>query len=298
MLVVAAVCWGLAFAAIKVVTNEGVSWISLTFGRLLFGSGLFGVYLLLRPAARVPLVRKDFAVVGLLGFLGFTGYHLLLNYGEATGASSGGAALVIASVPVFVAGLAVFHLREHLTLARVLGLLLAFLGLTFLVLWRPQGGVFSVAFSWSLAAIIPSAIMAAIYSVYSKPYLKRYPPFTLAAYTIFFGTLWILPVGLLDARRVAEDFLGLSTFGWVAFAFLGLLPTFLGYGLWFRALERLEVSAAGAYLYLSTLLALVTGALFLQEPLTLGLVLGGGMILAGVYLAQATAKGSVPKTIS
>src|SRR5207247_7810245 len=59
---------------------------------------------------------------------------------------------------------------------------------------------------------------------------------------------------------------------------------------WFRALARIPAASAGAYIYASTLVAVVGGVLLLQEPVTLGTVAGGGMIIAGVVLAQHLGK--------
>jgi len=67
---------------------------------------------------------------------------------------------------------------------------------------------------------------------------------------------------------------------------LGVFSTFAGYGLWYQILKATEASAAGAYLYLTTLVAIVSGILLLQESLAFPLLVGGVMVMFGVYAAQ------------
>ena len=284
MLAAVILLWGLAFAAIKQVTNEGVSWAALTVWRFVLGSGIFAVFLAVTPRARVRVDRKDLGPLIVLGFLGFTGYHLFLNYGEATGAPSGSAALIIAAAPAFMVVLAVTHLKERLPASRVLGLGVAFLGLGAMVLLNPQS--LQLGLSPALAAIVPAAVMAAFYAVYGKPYLRKYPPFTYVAYTMFAGTALLLPVAAWNGPSTVTDLGRLTAAGWAALLFLGIFPTVVAYGLWFRVLQRIPASAAAPYIYVSTVVALLGGLLLLAEPITATMVLGGAMVIGGVYVAQ------------
>lgn len=279
------VFWGLAFVAIEVALRS-MSWITLTLLRFLTASAFFVAYLAwARPNPRIE--RRDVPAIALLGFLGFTGYHLFLNLGQSDPATTAGtSALVISTVPVFIAILAAWLLRERLTGARISGIALAFVGLAVMVLLGSPGSEFRLHFTASTALIVPSSVFAALYAVLGKPYLRKYAPFQLVAYTIFFGTLFTLPVVALDASRTAQDVATMGLDGWLPVLYLGALPTFVAYGIWYWAMQRMEASAVGAYVYLSTLVAIVGGVYFLAESITVPIVLGGAMVIAGVYLAQ------------
>lgn len=276
--------WGLAFAAIKEVTNEGMSFVSLTVLRFSMASGVFAVYLAVNPKARVRVARRDVGALVALGALAFTGYHFLLNYGEGSGAPSGSSALVIATAPAFMVVLAVLKLKEKLTALRVLGIAIVFAGLAVMILLNTDS--LGLGVSPELAAIVPAAIMAAIYSVYSKPYLKRYPPVTFAAYTMFAGTALMMPVAVLYGPATVTDAFSLTAVGWASLLYLAVLPGALAYVLWFRVLDRIPASRAAPYIYLSTIVAIVGGMVFLHEPITATIVLGTAMVIGGVYLAQ------------
>ena len=278
--------WGLAFVAIKA-ADEHMSWITLTFLRFLFADVLFLGYLLARPAERVLPRRGDWLPLLGLGFLGFTGYHLFLNLGESNpDVTAGTAALIFASVPAFIALLAVPLLRERLTTLRTAGIAIAFAGLAVMILFA--GATSALRFNLSAGAleVVPSVVFTAVYLTLGKRYLSKYRPFVFVAYTILLGTLLTVPVVLAVWPTFVGDLFTMGWSGLLPVLFLSVCPTFIGYSLWFRAVERMPASAAGAYLYLSTLIAVVGGIALLGEPLTEAMVVGGAMVLGGVFVAQ------------
>lgn len=283
--------WGLAFVAIKQAL-EHMSWITLTFLRLGLAAALFLGYLLVFARDRLALPRKDLPMVVLLGFLGFTGYHLFLNLGESDPAiTAGTAALIIASAPAFIAVLAVPILRERLGPVRAAGILVAFVGLSVMILFARTGSEYRLTLSQGALAVLPAAVFAAFFSVLGKGMLRKHPPFVLVGHATFWGTLLMVPPVLASANSFAVDVAGMGWEGFAPVLFLGIFPTFVAYGLFFRALARLPAAAAGAYVYLSTLIAVVGGILILGEAITEATVLGGGLVIAGVVLAQQVGKG-------
>ncbi len=284
-LLVAIVFWGLAFTAIKLALAH-MSWITLTFLRLAIASGLYVVYLTaMKPTTRIE--RRDFPKIALIGFVAFTAYHLFLNLGEMDpNTTAGTSALVIASAPAFLTILAVVMLKEKVTSVRALGIAFAFVGLAVMLLLSSPGSEYRVTFTVGAALIIPAAFFAALYSALAKPLLSKYQPFQLTAYAMFFGTIFTLPFVAVNGGGTMSDLGTMGIGGALPLLFLGLFPTFLSYGLWFRALQKMEASAAGAYVYLSTLLAVVAGIIVLGETVAAPAIIGGAMVIGGVYVAQ------------
>lgn len=102
--------WASAFAGIK----AGLSAYSpgqLALLRFLVGSASMAVLARLRGFGLPE--RKDIPRILAVGFLGFTVYHVFLNYGERT-VSAGAASLIVSFTPVMTALLASFFLRERL----------------------------------------------------------------------------------------------------------------------------------------------------------------------------------------
>ncbi len=282
--------WGLAFVAIKA-ADEHMSWVTLTFLRFLFADALFLGYLAFRPGARVMPPREDWLPLLALGFLGFTGYHLFLNLGESNpDVTAGTAALIIASDPAFIALLAVPLLRERLNGLRSIGIAIAFVGLAVMIFFAGATSQLRFAFSTGALEVVPSVVFTAVYLTLGKKYLQRYRPFVFVAYTILLGTLLTVPVVLAVWPTFVNDLLTMGWSGLLPVLFLSVCPTFIGYSLWFRGVERMPASAAGAYLYLSTLIAVVGGIALLNEPVTEAMFVGGVMVIGGVVVAQQLGK--------
>ena len=289
-MIVLVLFWGLAFVAIKA-ADEHMSWVTLTFLRFLFADVLFFGYLAFRKAERVRPRRQDWLPLLALGFVGFTGYHLFLNLGESNpDVTAGTAALIIASDPAVIALLAVPLLRERLHALRAVGIGIAFAGLAVMILLAAPGSQLHFSISLGALEVVPSVVFTAIYLVLGKNYLTRYRPFVFVAYTILLGTVLTVPIVLAMWPTFLSDLANLSWAGLLPVLFLSVCPTFIGYSLWFRALERMPAAAAGSWLYVSTLIAVVGGILLLQEGVTEAMILGGAMVIGGVIVAQQLAK--------
>src|SRR5690554_2750340 len=105
------ILWGTAFPMIKIALTD-LSPPHLTLLRHLVASAAF-VPLLLAFRARLAPKRADVPFFMLLGVVGYTVYHLALNFGQ-TQVSAGAASLIIATAPAITALLAVFMLGERL----------------------------------------------------------------------------------------------------------------------------------------------------------------------------------------
>ena len=278
--------WGLAFVAIKQALSH-MSWITLTFLRFVVADALFVGYLAARRQLR-PLPRKeDLPHLALLAFVGFTGYHLFLNLGESDPTvTAGTAALIIASTPAFIAVLSIPLLKEKVRRLQALGIALAFAGLGVMILLSHPESQFRFQASQGALTVIPSAVFSALYAVYGKRSLGRYPPVVLVTWTLSIGTFLLLPLIVLTAPSFARDLATMGLEGWTPVLFLALFPTFLGYTVWFRALARLPAASVAAYIYASTLVAVLAGIVILNEPLTTAALVGGAMVIAGVFAAQ------------
>ena len=278
--------WGLAFVAIKQALVF-MSWITLTFLRFAVADALFVGYLVATRQVRHPPAREDLPMLVLLAFFGFTGYHLFLNLGETDpNVSAGTAALIIASAPAFIAIFAIPLLKERIGRWQSVGIALAFAGLAVMIFFVRPESQFTFRASEGALTVVPPAIFSALYAVLGKSYLRRYPPFTFVAWTLLIGTVLLLPLLIVTRRSVFTDIQSMGLAGWIPVLYLGIFPTFVGYGIWFRALERIPAASAGAYIYASTLVAVIGGIVILGESLTVGAIAGGAMVIAGVVLAQ------------
>jgi len=266
------VLWASAFAGIRL-GLRGFGPGQLALLRFVIASFSLLVYALV---TRLPLpALRDVPMLFLLGFLGFTVYHVGLNAGEVA-VPAGAASFIIASVPVFSTLLAVIFLRERLTALGWTGVLVSFLGVAVISVGTGSG----LRFEPAALFIILAAVGESFYFVLQKPYLSRYSGLQLTTYTIWTGTVFMmiyLP-GLITQISRAPVASTLSA------AYLGIFPAAIGYVLWSFALSRADVSRVTSTLNLSPILSLIIAFLALGEvPSALSLA-GGLITVAGVIL--------------
>jgi len=233
--------------------------------------------LILEPGAR-PVGREllSMAGVGLLG-VGMNNVAFTLGVSMTTASDT---ALIYAAVPIWGILLGLALGLERPGLWGILGVALAFTGVGVVV----YGGLGGGASLQGDLLVVGATVCWGSYAVLSLPLLRRHSPLVVAAYTMLFGGLAALPVGLPGflSARWAE----VSVRAWEAVAYSTLLVAAFGFYAWQRGVSRAGANRVLVYQYLITLVGVASGVLLLGESLTVNKVIGGAIILLGVYLAR------------
>ncbi len=237
-----------------------------------------------RRSSLVAMIRADWWRFFIVGFFAISGYHFTLNTGTQY-ITAGTAALIIGTVPVFTFLIAAAVLGERTTWVRATGIVLAFVGLYVCVRY---GGGQSLGVTYFLGALVTliAPLFSALFTTLSRPLSQRYGGLNTAALTIIFGTLPLLVTVTPSMVRPLPTLPGSF---WAALLFLSLGCTALAYVFWAHALKRLEATRVAVFIYAIPLLGLMWGRIYLGEPITVWLVLGGVMIVAGLVLTNRAA---------
>lgn len=278
----AAVIWGASFVATKTALREihPVTIIVLRFG--------LGILVLAFAVWRLRVFRfvsaRDFFWLAILGAIAIAIHQGL----QATGlqlTSAGNMAWLVATTPIFTAILAWLFIAESFGVARVIGLAIAFIGVLVVV----TRGVFTSDTLRLPSTVgdllgLASALNWAVFSVASKPMLRRLPPALMMAYLMFFG--WVMTLPFFAASQAWSDLPNLSIAGWIAIVFLGVFCSGIAYIFWYDALAMLDASQVAAFIYLEPFVTIVVAALILGEAFAPMSWAGGLTILLGVYLVN------------
>src|SRR5439155_22690998 len=123
----------------------------------------------------------------------------------------------------------------------------------------------------------------AFYVVTAKPLILKYGSLPVSGLSISIATIPMLWLASSHTIATAE---AMTAAQWGAMAYMVLISTFVASITWNYGAGRLSAAAAGAFLYLVPILAVAGGAVFLAEPISANILLGGVLILAGVGIAQ------------
>jgi drug/metabolite transporter (DMT)-like permease len=278
----AVIVWGASFIATKVALRD-VSPVTVVWLRFAIGLVILGAAVLLRRQFSPP-ERSDLGYFALLGFLGITFHQWLQSTGLQT-AQATTTAWIVATTPIFIAMLGWLVLKERLRRVQALGIFLATVGVLLVV---TRGNLASLA-SGSIGTlgdflILLSAPNWAVFTILSRRGLRKFPATLMMFYVMGFG--WLFTTLLLMAGPGLSEIPSLSLAGWLGVGFLGVFCSGLAYIFWYDALQALPVAQAGAFVYLEPFVTLVVAATVLGEVITLVSLVGGGIILMGVWLVQ------------
>ena len=264
--------------AVKVAVAEfpPMPFVAMRF--TLAGLLLFVLVALLEPREGRP-GRRDLLSLAAVGLVGVGANNVAFTLGVSMTTASE-TALIYAAVPIWGILLGLALGLERPTRWGILGVCLAFLGVAVVV----YGGLTGNTSLLGNLLVVVATVCWGSYAVLSLPLLRRHSPLVVASYTMLFGGLGALPLalpGFLDAGWVEA-----SARTWEALAYSTLLVAAFGFWAWQRGVSQVGANRVLVYQYLITLVGVAAGVILLGESLTANKVLGGAVILLGVYLAR------------
>jgi drug/metabolite transporter (DMT)-like permease len=274
------VVWAGSFSVIKTLLDHGLAAIDIAILRYAIAAPGFA-FILWRAGGLPGLTRRDATRVAAAGLAVVLGYHLFLNVGTRH-TTAGVAALVVALSPGITLVLALALGLDRLRARHVLGLAIAFAGVV-IVIALGTGAALTFDGVKGPLVVLGAAFSFALYNVLLKPLLGRHDLLALTAATSLIGTIGFLP---LVRRSTVDGLVDASATDAALILYLGILATLLGYIFWNVGLRSLGPTRAVSYTYGVSPLAVVIGAIVLDETVTPWLVLGAALVVGGIALAQ------------
>ncbi len=278
----AVVVWGASFIATKIAVGQ-ISPISVVWIRFAIGIPILFAAVLMRKQFAFPK-GTEWLYFSLLGFLGIAFHQWLQSNGLQTSEATT-TAWIVATTPAFLSILGWLVLKEKLTLIQTSGIILAMVGVIVVV---SKGDFTSLSIGKFGAPgdvlILISSVNWAVFSILSRRGLKDHPSTRMTFWVMTIG--WLITSAAFIGQGRYTELPQLDARGWWSLIYLGIFTTGLAYIAWFDVLSQLPAAQSGAFLFLEPPSSMIVAAVVLNEQVTIASIIGGAVILLGVWLVN------------
>ncbi len=284
-LLLTAVFWGTNFVALRRLLAT-LTVPDTIVVRAVVASACYGLSLLALRRSHVPILRGDWPRIVLIGVLGGVVTPITVVFSQRF-ISASVSSLLSTTSPICTALFAWLILGTALSTRRVVGMAVAFVGFLIILLLGGPSVSFSVANMLGVLIFSLSPMTWGLYSVLSKPLLARYPAVQLVSVTTIAGSIFLLP---LLFTGTPERLARLTGGDWLVVLWVGVVTLWLSYIFWFRGLRALQPAQVAVYIYLVPCFGVIAARVFLHEPTTPFVLIGGATILAGVIVTNSPSR--------
>ena len=196
--------------------------------------------------------------------------------------STGLSSILNATVPLFGALVAWVWLNDRPQAVRIVGLVIGFVGVALLAwdkaTFKPDA--YGLSTGWALLACLLACLCYAISASFTKRYLGGLPALVTATGSQLGATLGLaLPSLFFWPQRMP------GSSAWLALLAVGVLCTGVAYILYFRLIENVGPARSLTVTFVVPVFAMIYGAIFLNETVTLWMVLCAVIIVCGTALS-------------
>ncbi|SDQ81404.1 DMT family transporter [Paraburkholderia tuberum] len=278
---------GAAQMSVAMLMSGTIGWLVVSSQQspfnVVFFRCIFGGATLALVCAVLGLFRRELFSWKMLGLALLGGAAIVVNwvllFAAYSRASISMATAVYNTQPFMLVGLGALVFRERISASTIAWLVVAFVGLVFVVKVEPAVLAVPGQYLVGVAYAVGAAAMYAVSSIITKR-LKGTPPHLLALIQVSLGVLLLAPFVRFDA-------LPANGAQWLELVVLGVVHTGLMYVLLYGAIQKLPTSMTGALSFIYPVVAIIVDRLAFGQTLAWIQVLGAALILlaaAGVNL--------------
>jgi drug/metabolite transporter (DMT)-like permease len=263
--------------ALRNMTSLALAQARVTGAAVIFLVG----FALWRRRSRLRLNRRDVGYLAVTALFGIS-LNQIFFIGGIGRTSAAHAGLIVALGPVMVLMMSCVMQLEALTVLKSVGAAISLAGVVELTTGKVQPGS-AATLTGDVIMLLGTAVFA-YYTILLKKIARRYDGLSLNTIIFAMGALLMLPVTGRDV--FSTHWTALPGEAWLGIAFMVTLGSVVAYSIYAFALTELSASRVAAFNYLQPVIAAALGVWLLGEALTMQVVLGGILILLGVYLTE------------
>ncbi len=191
--------------------------------------------------------------------------------------------MIISTIPLLTALIAHFIFKDEALERKI------FIGFLFAI-----AGVFIVIYNGKIVMklnplgdflALLAAMVWALFSNLLKLVNEKYHPILVIRKTFFYGLIAMIPILLFSKSKLSLEILNQPK-EIICFAYLTLFASSLCFILWNKAIQNIGAVKTTNYVYFVPLITMISSMLFLDEKINSLMIIGGGLILVGVYISE------------
>lgn len=279
LILLAIIFWGTSFVATKTVLYE-IKPVTIIILRLILASVLLTI-IALSTKRKFSINLKSHGWIFILALVAV--FHLWIQVTGLQYTTAANTGWIIGTAPIFMAILGFVIYKEKVTLLQFAGILVALVGLLLLIGKGDMTNIGLIENKGDLL-VLGSAFTWGVYSMINKKISLAYSPLMTILYLFLMMAVIIIPFNLNS--EVISSVINLSFISWMWVFFLGIFCSGIAYVIWAQALRDMESAKVGAFLYFEPLVTVIAAWIYLNEEITLLMILSGLLITAGVFIVN------------
>jgi len=278
-LILTVIIWSGNFSAVKVGVSS-IAPLAFSLARFALGASITVAVVVWREGWP-RFQRRDLPLLGAAAVIGISVNQVaFVTALQATSASN--VALLIGTIPIWTAVIAVLTRQERVARTLWVGLGAGLVGVTHIVVGGGEavGGLSVVGELGALA----TALSWAVYSVLIRPLMRRYSALQLSAFVMVVGTLILVPLSVPSVA--SQDWSAVPPDAWVGLVYAAILSVTVTNILYFTAIHRIGASRAALFTYLEPFLGVLIAVILLHDTVTVLQLVGGAVVLGSVVIGR------------
>lgn len=285
LLILTTTIWGGGFLAGKIVTQT-MDPVVVSFLRYAIASLILFPMMWLTEPKRTKVSKENLLMLCLLALTGVVlyniGFFIASKYTTVVKSS-----LVISSNGPMIAILSGIFLKEKININNIIAMLCSVIG-GITIITNGNFSIISNGFSWIDIVLILTSLSWAVFAVLSKHAMKIFSPLVLTTYISGLGTIMMFPLASMYVSK--EQFINASVEEWFSLLFIAVFVSVISHIWWNKGIHEVGAAKASVFISIMPLSAAIMATIFLKESLTLPHIIGGILVIGGVYINSINSK--------
>ena len=271
--------WGLSYIWSKLVFEVYTPLTTIFFRLVLSFVALFVIMYTIGKVEKIK--RKDYGLIALSALFNPFLYFIGENYGLHL-VSASLSAIIVATIPLFAPFVAWVTYKEKLKPINLVGLIVSFIGLLFIIL---KDNFSLNADPVGVLLLFMAVVSALFYLVFLKKLSSRYSPITIIGWQNLVGAIYFLPFFLFfDSKTVIQIVPDAQTV--FSLVMLGVFSSSVAYVLYVYIVKNLGIIKSSLYTNLIPAFTALFSFYILDETFTTMKIIGMIVVILGLVLSE------------